>query len=280
MLRLIGEGKMKLVSVVTWWPSCSLWPRGPNISLYWNPSLPPGFAGSRISDVMRIWMVGSDPHPLITFFPASICAHIFCAPPETGNNVSGSKPPPLYVSARCRPWNFSLPPQHHSLLSIGSFPVHSHMPLFSPIWEKRKTSLALTSSSCYCPIFLLCLAVELLERVVSTVFLQFLLSHSLLNLLWSDVCPFCWSFYQPYPKLCPIKVTKHLQVATSGGHFSVLLLLVLSQHLFSPFPQEMLLPLLFMVPYAWDSSSLSPFADLWVLGVPRTNPRTPSLFDP
>lgn len=73
---------------------------------------------------------------LITPLPASICAHILRASPETGNNVSRSKPPP-HSSTRCHPWNVSLPPQPRFLLSFSAV---SRATFLSHLRKEKKVS--------------------------------------------------------------------------------------------------------------------------------------------
>lgn len=87
------------------------------------------------------WLARS--RPTIMPLPASICAHVLHAPPETGNNASCSAPPPP-PGSRCRPWHVSLPvPRHHVPLSVDPF-LHSHMPCFALSSEKREKSLTLS----------------------------------------------------------------------------------------------------------------------------------------
>lgn len=146
----------------------------PEFSSAWNTILYQIF---QASGFLMKWglMIGWDSHSLIP--PYRHLCSILHSPSETGNNASGCGVTPSVFSTRCHPSMLLCP--------IAPLPAVSwiirctfEQLLFSPILEKRKKSLLL-SSSFYCPIFLLCFAVQLLGTFVFTGCFQFLMSCSL-----------------------------------------------------------------------------------------------------
>lgn len=83
------------------------------------------------------------------------------------------------------------------------------------------------------------------------------------------------------PKLCPARSLSNLQVTTSGGHFSVLLLLVLSQHLASSSPRKCsFLAFQGALCLGFFSFHSVPLLTSECWGVPGTHPWTSLLLDP
>lgn len=211
-------------------------------------------------------MVGLDPHPLITPLPASVCAHILRAPPETGNNVSGSKPPPPYFSTRCQPWNFSLPPSTVSCFLLDPFLTFTQAVFLCHLRKEKKVSSSpflLLLLSYFSALFSCRTSGKSCPYWLSPVPpLLFSLKPAPVRLL-----PLLLTLLPTLAKLCP---SRSLRPASQQIHWSLLSppLTCLVTAFVVSLPQEMLLSLPFRAPHAWDflPCAQSPYRPLSVGG--------------